>query len=147
MTTLLTAASAATLSMVSGQELAQADEKAAITKAEDAWRQARIDADTAFLERFYAKEARIQGIDGKAQTREADIDMFRSGRIKPKFITHGTLDISVYHNMAVVTGVDHLGGTAFGHYGEMYIRFTDVLIKRDGRWQLIIQQGTSTSGF
>ncbi|MDO6415225.1 hypothetical protein Q4F19_12605 [Sphingomonas sp. BIUV-7] len=48
---------------------------------------------------------------------------------------------------AVVTGVDHIGGTAFGHYGEMYLRFTDVLVRRDGRWQLVVQQATSTSGF
>lgn len=54
-----------------------------IIKTEDAWRQARIDADIAFLESFYAKEARIQGMDGKALTREADIAMFKAGQIKP----------------------------------------------------------------
>lgn len=119
---------------------------AEITRAEDAWRQARIHGDVSFLDRFYAKEGRIQGIDGKIVSRDADIDIFRTGKIKPKFIDHGPLDIAVYGNTAVVTGVDHLGGTAFGHYGEMYIRFTDVLVKRDGRWQLIVQQGTSTTG-
>jgi ketosteroid isomerase-like protein len=118
-----------------------------ITQAEDAWRKARIAGDVNFLERFYAKEGRIQGIDGKVLAREADIDIFRTGKIKPKFIEHGPLKIDVYGETAVVTGVDHLGGTAFGHYGEMYIRFTDVLIRRDGRWQLLVQQGTKTDGF
>lgn len=118
-----------------------------IVQAEDAWRQARIDGDVAFLERFYAKEARIQGMDGKALTREADIAMFKTGQIKPKFITHGPLDIATYGDVTVVTGVDHLGGTAFGRYGEMFLRFTDVLVKRDGRWQLVVQQATSTTGF
>jgi ketosteroid isomerase-like protein len=120
---------------------------AEIIQAEDAWRQARIAGDVAFLEQFYASEARIQGMDGKSLTREADIAMFKTGKIKPKFITHGPLDISTYGPVAVVTGVDHLGGTAFGRYGEMFLRFTDVLVKRDGRWQLVVQQATSTTGF
>ena len=121
--------------------------KAEITQAEDAWRRARIEGNIAFLERFYAKEARIQGMDGKVLPRDADIAMFASGRIKPKFINHGPLDVALYGDTAVVTGVDHLGGTAFGRYGEMYLRFTDVLVKRDGRWQLIVQQATTTTGF
>lgn len=118
-----------------------------ITKAEDAWRKARIAGDTAFLEQFYAAEGRIQGMDGKVQSRAADIALFATGKIKPTFIDHGPLDITTYDSTAVVTGVDHLGGTAFGHYGEMYLRFTDVLVKRDGRWQLVVQQATSTTGF
>ncbi|WP_232494586.1 nuclear transport factor 2 family protein [Novosphingobium kaempferiae] len=118
-----------------------------IVEAEELWRQARINGDVAFLEHFYGKEARIQGMDGKALTREADIAMFKTGQIKPKFITHGPLEIRTYGDIAIVTGVDHLGGTAFGRYGEMFLRFTDVLVKRDGRWQLIVQQATSTTGF
>jgi hypothetical protein len=35
----------------------------------------------------------------------------------------------------------------FGRYGEMYLRFTDVLVRRDGRWQLVARQATQTSGF
>lgn len=118
-----------------------------ITKVEDAWRKARVAGDTAFLEQFYAKEGRIQGMDGKVQSRAADIALFASGKIKPKFIDHGPLEIATYGNTAVVTGVDHLGGTAFGRYGEMYLRFTDVLVKRDGRWQLVVQQATQTGAF
>jgi ketosteroid isomerase-like protein len=134
---------------ISGPALAQTSDavRSEITQAEDAWRKARIDGDVDFLERFYAKEGRIQGMNGKVQSREADIAIFATGKIKPKFIDHGPLDIATYGGTAVVTGVDHLGGTAYGHYGEMYLRFTDVLVKRDGRWQLIIQQATTTTGF
>lgn len=118
-----------------------------ITRAEDDWRKARIAGDTTFLDRFYATEARIQGMNGNIQSRAADIAIFATGKIKPKFIDHGPLDITTYGDTAVVTGVDHLGGTAFGHYGEMYLRFTDVLVRREGRWQLVVQQATTTSGF
>lgn len=120
-------------------------DKRDIVQAEDAWRKARIDADTQFLERFYAKELRIQNIEGKLVSRADDIAIFATGKIKPKFIDHGPLDVTVYGDTAVVTGVDHLGGTAFGHYGEMYLRFTDVLVRRDRRWQLVIQQATKTT--
>ncbi|WP_415642692.1 nuclear transport factor 2 family protein [Sphingomonas antarctica] len=118
-----------------------------ITRAEDDWRKARIAGNIAFLEQFYAAEARIQSMDGKVKSRAEDIAVFATGKIKPKFIDHGPLDITTYGKTAVVTGVDHLGGTAFGHYGEMYLRFTDVLVKRDGSWRLVVQQATQTSGF
>lgn len=139
-------ASVAALSVPAAAQVTHAV-RTEIVQAEDAWRQARIYGDIAFLERFYAKEARIQGMDSKMLTHDAGIAMFKTGQIKPKFITHGPLDIATFGKVAVVTGVDHLGGTAFGHYGEMFLRFTDVLVKRDGRWQLVVQQATSTTGF
>ena len=95
----------------------------------------RIDTDARILERFYAKEARIQNIDGSVVTKMDDVAIFASGRIKPEFIDRGPLDVTTYGSTAVVTGADHLGGTVFGHYGEMYLRFTDILVRRDGRWQ------------
>ena len=49
----------------SAQARSVAADRQEIIGAEDAWRKARIDGDTAFLERFYAKEGRIQGMDGK----------------------------------------------------------------------------------
>ena len=76
-----------------------------IARAEDAWRAARIKGDVGFLERFYAKEGRIQGMDGKVQSRADDIALFATGKIKPKSIEHGALDIAVYGETAVVTGV------------------------------------------
>lgn len=144
LTALALAASATLLGTqpASAQSSSDARERATLVQLEDAWRQARIDGDVAFLERFYASEFRVQAMDGKVQSRADDIHLFATRTIRPKFITHGPLDIRVYGNTAVVTGLDHLGGTYASHYGEMYLRFTDVLVKRDGRWQLVIQQAT-----
>jgi ketosteroid isomerase-like protein len=114
-----------------------------VLKAEDAWRVARISQDLGFLERFYTPEVRIQGMDGGSLSKQEDIDMFRSGDLKPDFITHGPLEIRLLAKaVALVTGIDHLGGTYKGRYGTMFLRFTDVLLKRDGRWMLLVQQAT-----
>jgi ketosteroid isomerase-like protein len=134
----------AALALATGTAAATPGREAEIVRVEDAWRQARIDRDVAFLERFYAREMRIQGMDGRVLSRADDIAMFRSGTIRPTRIDHGPLDIALYGDTAVVTGVDHMAGVAFGREGELWLRFTDVLVRRDGRWQLVVQQATST---
>ncbi|QDE39003.1 nuclear transport factor 2 family protein [Luteibacter pinisoli] len=113
-----------------------------VTRLEDAWRTARIHGDTAFLERVYARDLEIGTMDGNAVPRDQDIALFASGDIKPKFIDHGPLRIQVSGDTAVVSGVDHLGGTYKGHYGEMSIRFTNVWLRHAGQWQLIASQNT-----
>jgi ketosteroid isomerase-like protein len=52
------------------------------------------------------------------------------------------MKISVYGDSAVLTGVEHLKGTYKGVFGEGAIRFTNVFVRRDGRWQLVAHQGT-----
>ena len=135
---------AACFGLVAPAAAAMKGDVQAITRLEDAWRQARIDADTGFLERFYAPELRIQNMNGAVQSRADDIAIFKTGKIKPEIIAHSPLDITVYGATAVVTGIDHMVGKAFGTHGEVWLRFTDVLVKRGGRWQLVIQQATPT---
>lgn len=113
-----------------------------IVRLEDAWRQARVEGDIAFLDRFYAQEMRVQGMDGRVQSRNEDIALFARRVIRPEYIRHGPLDVSVYGRMAVVTGLDHIAGTYGGRSGELWLRFTDVLVKRDGAWRLVLQQTT-----
>ena len=62
--------------------------------------------------------------------------------IRPEFIRPADLRVAFYGDVAVVTGTDHLKGTYRGRSGEMTLRFTDVLVRRDGRWQLVLQQST-----
>ena len=113
-----------------------------IIRLENAWRKARVDGDTAFLQSLYARELRIQGTDGSVITRDTDIALFARRQIRPEFINAEEMQVAVYGNTAVVMGRDHMRGTYKSTTGEGRLRFTDVLVRRDGRWQLVSNQGT-----
>jgi ketosteroid isomerase-like protein len=114
----------------------------------EAWAEARIKGDVAFLETFYGQELRLNVMDGGVVERKDDIAMFdRAGKsdlevIKPDYIKDVDMTVMTYGDTAVVTGVENLKGTAMGNYGEMALRFTNVLVHRDGRWQLVHHQST-----
>lgn len=112
------------------------------------WATARIQGDIAFLEQFYGPELRLQVMDGSVVQRSADIDLFRrvakadAEVIRPSYIKDVDMRVTPYGNTAVVTGVEDLKGTYRGQYGEMSLRFTNVMVHRDGRWQLVSHQST-----
>jgi ketosteroid isomerase-like protein len=115
---------------------------------QDEWAVARIKGDVEFLERFYAQELRLQVMDGSVVERKDDIAMFDRIRrgdpdtIKPSYIKDVDMKVSAYCDTGVVTGVENLKGTYKGKYGEMALRFTNVFVRRDGRWQLVLTQST-----
>ena len=112
------------------------------------WGAARIKGDTAFLEKFYGQELRFQVMDGSVNDRKADIDMFeRVARedpdtINPEYIKDVDMRVLPYGDTVVVTGVENLKGSYKGIHSEMALRFTNVLVWRDGRWQLVSHQST-----
>ena len=101
-----------------------------------------INGNVAFLDSLYAKEFRVQGTNGKVISRADDIAGFASGDIRPELITAEEMQVAIYGDVAVVTGLDHLKGNYKGHVGEGRVRFMDVIVHRDGRWQLVAIQGT-----
>lgn len=112
------------------------------------WAAARVNGDVAFLEQFYGKELRLQPADGSIVQRSDDIELFnRAGKsdlevVKPEYIRHLDMKVTRYGETAVVTGVESLKGTYKGRAGEMALRFTNTLVRRDGRWQLVAHQST-----
>lgn len=106
------------------------------------WAAARVKGDTAFLERLYAKEFRIVTIDGSFSDRDADIALFSSGVLKPEYIRDEDMEVSIYGDVAIVTGRELMGGTYKGERDELAVRFTSIYVRRDGRWQLVAGHAT-----
>jgi ketosteroid isomerase-like protein len=108
------------------------------------WADARIKRDVAFLENQYAKEFRITAMNGAIVERDADIAVFASGDLKPESIVDEDMNVSVYGDVAVVTGRENLRGTYKGvrTADEIALRFTNVFVRRDGRWQLVTHHST-----
>src|SRR6201999_1042252 len=74
------------------------------------WADARVKPDIAYLERLYAKEFRVQTMNGSVATRAEDIAMFKEGRIKPEFVRDRDMSVSIYGDTAVVTGIENVAG-------------------------------------
>jgi len=121
-----------------------ADEKTLILLQHD-WAEARKKSDLAFLENFYAREFTVGNMNGFESSRAEDLAMFSSGDMKPALITDGEMKVAIYGQAAMVTGIEHVEGTYKGHPGQFDLRFTNVFVNRDHRWQLVRHQSTSIS--
>lgn len=104
------------------------------------WAEARKNRDVPFLERFYAKEFSVGSMTGGDSTREQDLAMFSTGDLHPSVITDDQMHVYLYGDTAMVTGTEHLEGSYKGHAGAFDVRFTNVFVYRDKRWQLVRHQ-------
>jgi ketosteroid isomerase-like protein len=77
-------------------------------------------------------------VDGKASY----IESMRSGAVKYESIEPRDLKIRVYGTTAVITGEGRFKVTARGQALDNQLRFTDVWVLRDGRWQMVSWQST-----
>jgi ketosteroid isomerase-like protein len=113
----------------------------ALTQMERDWTEASLKKDVATLDKILADDWVGQGPTGLATKAEALADL-KSGDNKLESITLGGMKVRVFGDTAVVTGSDdekssYKGKDTSGHY-----TWTDVFVKRQGRWQAAASQGT-----
>ena len=109
---------------------------------EKAWNQAFIKRDASFLDKLYAEEYLFTDQDGKTYDRSVDIDGVKTGEFKMLSGKLDDLKVHVYGDFATVTGVNDFKGTFKGEDASCICRFTDVFVKRDGRWQVVASHVT-----
>jgi hypothetical protein len=106
------------------------------------WAKARIAGDVPFLERLYAKEFWITSMDGTVVSRAKDIGVFASREMKPTSIVDEQMTVTAQEGFAIVNGIERMKGTYKDVPGDFIIRFTNVYVRRDGRWQMITHHAT-----
>jgi hypothetical protein len=101
---------------------------------------ANVDRDAAFFERVEAEEFLFTDSGGGLTTKAEDVDGVR----KPpnpdvKLLAYDVDDmrVHVYGDAAVVTGRVTTRQLVKGEERTGRSRFTDVFVKRDGRWQIV----------
>jgi ketosteroid isomerase-like protein len=112
---------------------------------ESQWSQFLVDANAAALEKLYAGEYLFTDLDGQTYTRAQDIGATRSGEFKMTRFKLDGLKVHVYKDFAVVTGLNDFSATYKGQDASCKCRFTDVFVKRDGRWQVLATQSTKVA--
>jgi len=98
---------------------------------------AQIGADGVALDRIYADDFIGVGPSGTVRTKAQVISDFTSGSLKFQSITTDEVQVRVYDNTAVETGLSTMIGQDKGKAVPRDTRFTRVWIKQQGLWRLV----------
>ena len=99
--------------------------------------QAQIGADAVALDRIYADDFVGVGPSGTVRTKPQVLSDFTSGELKFQSITTDDVQVRVYENTAVETGISTMIGQDKGKPVPRDNRFTRVWVKQQGRWRLV----------
>ena len=105
--------------------------------------QAQIQADATALDRIYADDFIGVGPSGTVRTKAQVISDFTSGVLKFQSITTDEVQVRVYENTAVETGLSTMVGQDKGKAVPRDTRFTRVWVKQQGRWRLVANHYSS----
>ena len=101
-----------------------------------------VTRDRAPLERLLAPEWMVTRADGRMSTRDEVLREFDTGDNR---LLDGYVDDILVRNLddfAVVTGRTHARGEYKGQAYDVTLRFTDVFVRRDGKWQAVASHAT-----
>ena len=105
--------------------------------------QAQIHADAKALDRIYAADFIGVGPSGRVRTKPQVILDFTSGDLKFQSITTDEVQVRVYGNTAVETGLSTMVGQDKGKAVPRDTRFTRVWVKQEERWRLVANHYSS----
>ena len=105
--------------------------------------QAQIHADATALDRIYAADFIGVGPSGTVRTKPQVISDFTSGDLKFQSITTDDVQVRVYGDTAVETGLSTMIGQDKGKTVPRDTRFTRVWVKQQGHWRLVANHYSS----
>ena len=139
----LTAASIALGQKQSARREQRRSVEQAIRQLDNERIQAQIGADRVALDRIYADDFIGVGPSGTVRTKAQVLSDFTSGNLKFQSITTDEVQVRVYGNTAVETGLSTMIGQDRGKAVPRDNRFTRVWVKQQGRWRLVANHYSS----
>ena len=101
------------------------------------WAAAMVKRDNAAIERITSSEYTVTTPDGRLQTRAEFQADLTSGAMKLDSSEVSDLKVRVFGDVAIVTGITTDKGQYKGQDMSGKYRFTDVFLRRSGRWQAV----------
>jgi hypothetical protein len=111
-------------------------------KLNDEVAQMQIRKDAAAAERLLADEYLfIQG-DGQVSSKAQNVEILRSADFECQALTTDDVQVRIYGNTALIIGRAHFKATYKGRDVSGEFWYTDVWVRRAGRWQNVASQAT-----
>ena len=113
-----------------------------LIKLERGWNEAFYRKDVAFIEKLLAEEFTATYDDGRIGDKATELGLVAAFDQNVQSATPDEFAVRIYRDTAVVWFTLRLVGIKDGKRSEMALRYTDVWIIRDGRWQCVSSQST-----
>ena len=128
----------------SGAALAQATatDEQTLVELERSWNEAFYAKDVEFLDSVLAEEFVATYDDGSQGDRNRELELSASFNQRVISADQEDFTVRVYGDAAVIWFTLRLVGLRQGQRAEVAFRYTDVWVRRDGRWQCVSAQST-----
>jgi uncharacterized protein (TIGR02246 family) len=120
-----------------GSTASGADEQALFQLERD-WAAANLKKDTAVVDKFLANEF-VSNSDGRIQNKKQALAEMKNSPAKIESAANSDMHAMVFGDTAVVHGLYVEKSTTNGKDTSQQVRWTEVYVKRDGRWQCMTQ--------
>src|SRR5436309_35746 len=125
----------------SQRQPAESDQQILI-KLEQGWNDAFYRKDVAFIANILSDEFVATYDDGSRGDKAKELALVAEFNQQVESAIQDEFTVKVYGNTAVVWFTLHLVGIKQGQRAEVVLRYTDVWVMRDGRWQCVSTQST-----
>ena len=116
-----------------------------VMQMERDWAQALVRADVATMDRILADDWFGQGPPGGSSNKAGALADLKSGDPKYDAVTVGEMKVRVFGDVAVVTGTQDQKSSYKGKDTSGHSVWTDVFVKRQGKWQAVVSQWAPAS--
>ena len=137
---ILAAAWTVTLDAAQGRPV-ESDQEVLI-KLEQGWNEAFYRKDLAFIESLLADEFMATYDDGSRGDKAKELALARDFNQQVESAIQDEFTVKVYRDTAVVWFTLRIVGIRQGQRTELTLRYTDVWVIRDGRWQCVSVHST-----
>jgi ketosteroid isomerase-like protein len=106
------------------------------------WGDAMTNHDIVGLDRILGDDHSVISKDGSVHTKAQEMANYKSEESSSELSDFEPMKVRVFGNTAVVTGGHREKSHNFGKDTSGHYRWTDVFVKRNGRWQAVASELT-----
>ena len=131
----------AAVSVIAAPGQASSEAERELLKANEQYDEAIMRGDAAVLEQIFGDEFIYTSPKAEVLDKEQQISALSSGGLKLTGAKSDDVRIRIYGETAVMTGRFTARAESGGKTTMIEERYTAVWVRRDGRWQLVAEQG------
>ncbi len=100
------------------------------------WNDLRLASNVTALDKLLTEDWILTHSDGRVQNKKEYLNELRTGTRSNQKIVNDSVQVRIYNNSAIVTGISVQSGISNGQPWQGRFRFTRIWILRDGVWMM-----------